>query len=218
MAYGLDIMVTESGDRAVFETASNALRRTRPLMQQVGVLAMSSASERLTHVLRQDNAAVRSGRLMASIQAGVGGRGGGDTIFDLSDNRVEIGTNLVYAAQVQFGGTILPVNAKALAIPLLPQLQRLGLGPREIDPTGEALTFMPYTGDKPNVFGLLIDEGDAPTGRQRKQQARTAYGPGPLYALAYWVTQPPHPYLYWGEEDLRALQDELYPRWIRGEL
>lgn len=126
MAFAVTTTVTITGDREMFERASKAHRNFRPLLKQIGVLAMARGVERLETVLSDNADAVRTGRLAASITAGTTGTGGGDTVFTLSDSRVEVGTNLVYAAQVQFGGTILPVKGKALAIPLDPRLQRLG--------------------------------------------------------------------------------------------
>lgn len=200
------------GDRELFERTSKAVRRPREFMGKVGVLAMSSAVQRLETVLRQDDDAVRTGHLAASLMVGSGGSGGTEhTIWELSDTEVQCGSNLVYAAQVHFGGTILPVNAKALAIPLTDALKRAGLGPREVDPSGELLRFQPISTGKPNVFGLLIDDPQELTGRQKKPRGGTAYGPGPLFVLAYWVIQEPRPFLFFDEADQRVISEELWP-------
>jgi phage gpG-like protein len=48
----------------------------------------------------------------------------------LSATELVIGTNLDYAPLQQFGGTIAPVNAKMLAIPLTKEAQRAGTARR----------------------------------------------------------------------------------------
>ena len=212
MATGLNMKMTITGDRAMFERAAKALRNPKPLMQRVGTLALSSSVRRLSSVLKQGDA-IRTGRLGASLSPG-----GEANVFEISDFQAIVGTNLPYAAQVQYGGTILPKNAKALAIPLDPQIARQGLGPREVDPSGDLLSFVPYTGSKPNVFALLIDRGmQGPlTKRKKKREGGTPYGPGPLFALAYWVTQEARPYLYFDEADLKTING-IAEQWLAGK-
>jgi len=208
----LTLSVEIRGDRTMFERCSQAARQPRDFMEKVGVHAMGRAVERMETVLRQDSDAVRTGHLAASLTVGTGGSGGtANTIWELSDTRVEVGSNLVYAAQVHFGGTIVPVNAKGLAIPLTDRLRRAGLGPREVDPTGELLRFQPVTGSKPNVIGVLIDDDQELTGRQKKARGGTPYGPGALFAIALSVTQQPRPYLYFDDDDERFIAEELWP-------
>ena len=199
MPTGLTMSIEISGDKEMYARVADAMRKPREFMEAVGVYAMSRAVERLETVLRQDADAIRTGRLAASLTVG-GGRFGSnpDTVWNLSDTTIECGTNLVYAAQVQYGGDIFPVNAKALAIPLTPKLKRAGLWPSELDPNRDVLQFVPIQGG--NVIGLLIDE-----------EGETAYGPGPLYALARWVTQEARPYLYFDAEDVRVINEELWP-------
>lgn len=209
MALTLNIDVRIEGDRDVLKRIPERLRNPRPLMRKIGVLGMSSAVGRLPDVLKQGGDVARTGRLAKSIRVGAAGNDGPDTIFELSEARVEVGTNLEYAAQVQFGGIIEPREARALAIPLTKRLKLAGLGPRGVDPTGELLRFQPYRGSKPDVFGLLIDDGKELTGRQRKKRGQTKYGPGPLFALAWRVRQEARPFLFWDDEDQREI-DRLY--------
>lgn len=197
----IEITVDVGGDRELFERVSNRLRNLQPLMESVGDYAAGQAQIRLTHVLSDDG--IRTGRLEGSI-----------AIFELDDRHVTVGSNVPYAAQVHFGGIIEPKQAKALAIPLTEELKRARLSPRDIDPNRELLRFQPYTGGKPNVFGLLIDDEAPLTGRQRKKRGNTRYGPGPLYALAYWVSQKPRPYLYIDDEDVAVIADDLWPSFL----
>ena len=180
--------VDVGGDRDLFERASSRLGNMRPVMEAIGHYEVGQAQYRLTQVLKPD-AEVRTGDLQNSL-----------TVFDVTDDLVTFGSNLVYAAQVHFGGTIEPKpgGAKALAIPLLPSLQRYHLGPLDLDPGRELLQFVPYTGGKPNVFGLLVNPKD-------KQVA--GYPPGPLFALARWVTQEPRPYLYIDDADVAEIAE-----------
>ena len=221
MAFGVQTSLEITGDKELLKRAAAKHRNPRPFMRQVGVLGMSSAVRRLQTVLKQSDDAVRSGRLAASLNVGPMGQGGNaNSIFDLSNSMVTVGTNLVYAAQVHFGGTIQPKNAKALAIPLIPSLQRNQIGPLELDPTRELLQFIPITGNKPNVFGLLINPEVERTGKQKhkrgalpKIQGIPSIPPGPVYVLAWWVTQSPSPYLYWSDEDKREI-GLLWKRWL----
>lgn len=212
MPTGLNMKMTITGDRTMFERTSKAFQNPKPLMQRVGTQALVSAVRRLPSVLKQEGA-IRTGRLGASLAPG-----GEANVFEISDLTALVGTNLPYAAQVQFGGIIEPKNAKALAIPLDDQIARQGLGPREIDPSGDLLSFVPYTGKSPNVFALLVDRGmPGPLGkRKRTREGATPYGPGPLYALAYWVNQEARPYLYFSDEDRRKINEELVPAWLAG--
>jgi len=219
MAVGLTVRL--SGDVGWASRTKTALRNPRPLMKRIGVLFQSSANLRLTRVLRQDEGTIRTGRLMAAIPAGdpntgTPGKFTEHTIFDLSDVSVRIGVDLPYAAQVHFGGTIVPKDAKALAIPVVEALKRSKIGPLELDPDRSLLTFVPVKGGKPNIIGVLVDEPQALVGRQRKRRGKTPYGPGILYVLATSVTQPPRPFLYIDDGDAGVIRDELIPAWMNG--
>jgi len=200
----------------MFERASAVLRGPRKLLRQVGVLGMSSAVRRLPDVLNKSNDGVRSGRLMSSIRAGVSGNGGGDTVFNLSDAMVEVGTNVPYAAQRQYGGPIFPTGGhKALAIPVPIALKRSGESPRDLDPNRTILQFVPIYGHR-NIVGKLVDggvEGPLEKGK-RKREAKTAYGPGTLFLLASYVEQEGTPFLYWSDEDKRVIDEELWPKFL----
>lgn len=199
----IEITVSVSGDRELLERVSRRLRNLRPLMKAIGEYTVGQAHLRLDRVLRDDTEAIRTGRLASSL-----------TVFELDDRHVTVGSNVPYAAQVHHGGIIEPRETQALAIPLTEELKRSRLWPRDIDPGRELLRFQPYTGGKPNVFGLLIDDEAPLTGRQRKKRGTTRYGPGPLFALAYWVSQKPRPFLYFDDEDTQVLEEDLWPTFL----
>lgn len=209
MAYNIVITLKFTGDRKAIERTSIALREVRDFLVSVGVLILSSAVRRLQTVLKQDDKAVRTGRLAQSLQAGRDGVAGEDTVFDISGSTLTVGSNVPYAAQVQRGGRINPKTARALAIPLQAQIQRQGFSPREIDPDRTLLSFRPARGGASGqVFGILVDE-EGIFGR----------GEGlPLYALAEFVDQPPRPFLLIDEHDRRVVMDEIAPDWLEGVL
>jgi hypothetical protein len=189
-------------------------------MLNVAVLGMSSGVSRLTKILAEKPGedAVRTGRLLSSIQAGADGKPGEDTIFEISDYQAVVGTNLPYAKQRQEGGPIFPKDGhKALAIPIPIALKRAKLWPRDIDPNRELLSFVPIF--RGNVIGLLVDGGArliAQKGKKGKRQTGTTpYGPGPLFLLVSSVDQEGTPFLYWGPEDLKVIEDELLSHWLR---
>lgn len=205
--YSLSFEIT--GDQDILQRTSAKLRNPRHFMEAIGVYTMGRAVERLAANRTTDES---TGALHASLAIGTGGSA--DTVFELGDDYVETGTNLPYAAMRQFGGIIEPKNAKALAIPLPAKLKRSGKSPRDLDPNQEILRFVPYKGSKPNIFGLLIDDEIKLTGRQRKKRGTTEYGPGPLFALAYWVRQEARPIHFFDEEDRRVINEELWAAYL----
>lgn len=218
MPTGLNMRVEITGDRTLFERAAKAFREPKRLMQKVAVLALSSAGGRLTQVLKQEGS-IRTGRLAVSLAPG-----GDGNVFEISDFKLEVGTNLRYAAQVHYGGIIEPKNAKALAIPLTDDLKRAGIGPRELDPNRELLHFQPYKGSKPNIIGLLVaneplvlkgSKAIRQGGKKAKRQGGALSGA--LYALASSVTQEARPFLYFSEQDLAEINGKLVPDWLAGK-
>ncbi len=197
------VTVELSGDVEALERAADACENMRPFLEKVGEFGMSQAQLRLSERMSPSADAVTGGHLMNSLTVG-----GPKSIFELADNQVEYGSNVRYAAQVNFGGIIEPATGKALAIPLTPQLKRDGLWPREFD--RGVLRFQQYSGGKPNVFGLLIDDGEELKGRQRKVRGKTKYGPGPLFALAYWVRQEGKHFLELTDEDLEEITGPMW--------
>ena len=188
----LSMRTTISGDAEAYERAAGKLGDLRPLLKQIGTLMLSQAVERLPRVLKMEEGGVRTGRLAASLLVG-----DGNNVWELGENTVRVGSNLAYAAQVQFGGPITPVSGKFLAIPLVDQLKRDQLWPRDLDPNREILEFVPsQTGRAP----VLMDP-----------ENQLGYGTDPLYALVPSVTKGEQPFLYIDEETERTIRDDLYP-------
>lgn len=222
MASGLVTTLEITGDRDLFERVSKAARSPRSLLHNVGQLGMASGVKRLTEVLqKKPEDAVRTGRLMSSIRGGASGRAGEDTVFEISDLQAVVGTNVPYAAMRQYGtvdGPIRPIPPnKALAIPIPIALKRSKESPRDIDPNRELLSFIPIFRGK--VIGLLVDGGARLIGQKgkkgKKQMGATPYGPGPLFVLMRYVEQEGTPFLFWGPEDLKVIEEELIPKWLR---
>ena len=164
-------------------------------MQAIGQYAVTQSVGRLGQVLSDDPDGVRTGDLAQSIE-----------VFEATDNRVVAGSNLGYAAQVNFGGRIDPTPPnKALAIPLPAKLKRSRQWPRQLDPNRDELSFVPIRGGASgNVIGLLVDD-----------EGTFGFGRGEaLFALAKYVDQPPRPYMYWDDEDLAAITDDLWPAFL----
>lgn len=199
-----------TGDKQMFLRVGERHKHTRPLMQAVGVLGMTAALQRLTKVLKMDAEGVRTGNLSASVRVGMGGGPRGmfgppvirsrHTVFEATARRVEVGSNLEYAAQVHHGGTITPSTVKNLAIPIPPKLKRAGRWPRDIDPSRERLEWRPGRGGN---SGVLVD----PTGD-------AGFGKGVLFVLKRQVVQKPRPFLYWADEQQRILRDDIYPTYL----
>jgi len=207
VAYSRSISIDLTGDKELFERVSKRFRKPRELLRLIGVHVMGQATHRLTQVLGMGGEnAVRTGPLPASLNVSPSGQGSADTIFELSDERVEVGSNLRYAAQVHYGGRIVPKPPhKALAIPLPLRVKRNELWPSELDPDREVLDFVPKRGGASgNVIGLLVDT-----------EGEFGFGEGEaLYALAKHVDQEGKPYLYGDDEDRRIINEELVPEWL----
>jgi len=201
MAINIRTRIEVSGPAGDLTEIGRKMRNPRPLLRAVAIQGMDSATVRLNDVLgKKSKDAVRTGRLAASLTVG-----NADSVFELGEYQVEFGSNLPYAAQVQYGGTI-PRDGpgtKALAIPIPVGLKRDRLWPSDLDPNRELLKFVPYMGSKPNVFGLLFDP-----------EGELGYGKGPLYALAYYVIQEAKPFLYFSDEDVRVINEELWPKFL----
>ena len=195
------------GDRTLFERAAKNLRDPEELMESIGIVGMAGSKRRLIESL--DPGAIHTSLLEASISVSGAGSGDGDTIFEVGRAEVAIGSRVTYAAQQNFGGTILPrAPNEALAIPLTDELKRSGLGPREIDPTGDALTFIPTRGGASgNVIGILVlDEDDFGSGSEG-----TA-----LFALARSVTQQGKFFMGWDEGDVETIEQDVWPKFLAG--
>jgi len=163
-------------------------------MRSLGQYAVTQAVGRLDQVL-SDDADTRTGKLAASIE-----------VFEAVDNRMVAGSNREYAAQVHRGGRIDPKPPnRALAIPLPAKLKRSRQWPRQLDPNRDELSFVPIRGGASgNVIGLLVDD-----------EGTLGFGRGEaLFALAKYVDQPPRPYMYWDDEDLAAITDDLWPAFL----
>ncbi len=223
MAVGLKLSLSITGDRAVFERLPKALRNPRPLLNEIGLLGQKSAAERLPSVLKQVVGGVRTGLLAGSI-AGTG-EGAAFSVFNLSDLRVEIGTKLRYAAQVQHGGRINPKDAKALAIPLTRQLKIAQLSPSELpQATQDELVFLP-TNKRPNIIGVLLLPAkseallEEPNANRKGRRIKPDKGKKRkdgilLYAIAKYVDQPARPFLFWSDADTREVEEKLIPKWL----
>lgn len=111
-----------------------------------------------------------TGVLMASVTASGAGHTGGTT-----DTTLTWGTNLEYAQIHQYGGTIVPVNAKALAVPLTSEAKRSG-GPRRM-------------GDLHMVW-----PNGKPSGTLRDSSGKAQF------ALVKSITIPARPFLGWNED------------------
>lgn len=200
-------LVLTGGD--LLEKARRAHLSMRPLMKQIGVLGMSSAVSRLQN-LKQEKGGVRSGGLMASLQAGQREKDGGNTIFKATETYAEFGTNVRHARIRHFGGTIKPKNGKALAMPLTKKLQRDQMWPRDYDPGRTKLKFVPI--NRGNVLGLLVEWGEEKKKTLKSGVTKFRRKIDPLYLLLRSATQEATPYMYWSDEDVRRVREELWPK------
>lgn len=109
-----------------------------------------------------------------------------------------IGTNMLYAAILHFGGTIRPRNARALTIPISPEAE----GHRARD-FADTFIIRPRPGADPKSVGVIARRG--PGGEVQ-----------PLFALRTSVTVAARPWLFWDDADGDKLLRILQQTWERG--
>lgn len=131
------------------------------------------------------------GLLMASVF-------GAGHVENATPNTLTWGTNLSYAAIHQHGGTIVPKNAKALAIPLTREAQRAG-SPRDFK---RPLVLLKRQG-KPSL--LVTTKGKGKNARLE-----------PQYILLASVTIPVRPFLGWSPKLTETVQ-KLTGDWFARE-
>jgi hypothetical protein len=138
---------------------------------------------------------------------------------------VVVGSNLVYAAIQQLGGTVRPKTTKYLAIPVLPHLRRSGIWPRDL-PKGSmkfvpkaAITIGSHSWTGP---ALVRKEGSGQSGgakgKPRRKQPRGKVGEV-MFALLRRVRIRGRDYLVWDDPAYAFLIVQLeaaYRNAIRG--
>lgn len=132
---------------------------------------MANHGQVTKHALGQ-NILIQQGTLMQSAIQG--------TVRTITSDSLEYGTNLKYAAIHQFGGTIRPINARALTVPL------------------PAATLGRRARDYKNTFvakGVIF----------QKQGSEIV----PLFVLKKSVKIPARPFMVWQDEDIYKLQRNL---------
>ncbi len=93
-------------------------RNVRPVLGQIGLYIRREAQRSLRS--RSKTWGPHSGRLSRSLA------------IQIDAASVAVGSNLVYAAIQQLGGTVRPKTGKYLALPVLPNLRRRGVWPRDL--------------------------------------------------------------------------------------
>jgi phage gpG-like protein len=205
--YSVSTTLEWSGDRDVFERGSKRIEKPAELMRSIGVVGMAGSQMRLRNSLDPDE--IHTGRLAGSLNVSEAGQGGPNTIFEVGQHQVEIGSNVRYAAQKNFGGRIVPVHGKALAIPLLDRIKRTGIGPGKADPMREIYDFIPVRGGaKGNVIGILVDSENV-FGARGNERGEAHY------AIATFVDQVGSRFMGWDRNDERTVEEDIWPRYLK---
>lgn len=201
----------DSLDRAI-----RAYRSPNLLLRRIGVWQMTRAAHRLGDLLKQTEKTVRSGDLVASINAGAQDSPNPDTVWRISDSEAVVGSNLSYAAMRQYGGTIRPKPPlKNIAIPLSASLKRSRLWPRAFPK--DSLDFIPL--HRGRLTGLLVAKqaiSVATKTKRGKRRVKANRGEA-MFALMSEVTQTGTPYLYVDDEDKRHIAEAIFPGWLSGK-
>lgn len=128
-------------------------------------------------------------------------------VYRVAGRAVQIGSNLVYAAIHQFGGTIKPKNGQFLAIPLK------GVA-RGAKPADFQDTFVRAGGDLATGKtgrALVMNRGRFESFTEGNQRAvifqKTARGFRPLFLLLKSVTIPVRPYVGIGPKERQEMHD-----------
>ncbi len=193
MAFGMQIRATITGRRA--DALGDRYQVMRDYHQLAGVYMMSQGLTRLTQTVQPGQ--FRTPGLRQSLQVGPGGSGGTrDTVFRADGFGAVVGSTMPHARIQQEGGIIRPVSGRALAIPLIDQLKRQELWPRDF--ARDALTFIVPKNKKSGLVGYLFD-----------RDGSLGFGERPIYMLVSRVVRKPAPYLYFNDADLKTLSNML---------
>jgi len=196
MSYGLQVSVVETGDVDMHERTAANLGRREQFWDVVGVHLATTMHDRL--IAQVSPVQLHAPGLRQVLATLVGGGVSEGGFRRQGDDFLELGSNLPHAAQVHFGGDIVPKTGnKALAVPLTEYLKRNQLWPRDLDPGRKVLQLIPAEG-KTGVIGVLIDP-----------EGQLGLGTEPLYALLTRVYQEPKPYCYIDQAD----KEEIASLW-----
>jgi phage gpG-like protein len=137
-----------------------------------------------------------------------GGKLGKSLAILLDSMSVTVGSNLVYAAIQQLGGTISPkAGRKYLALPALPELRRSGTYPRDLP--RESMKFVPNAririGTHAWIGPALVRAEDVVNAQGRKTKRAGQV----MFALVKRVTIKGREYLVFGPEARSYLIGEL---------
>lgn len=145
------------------------------------------------------------------------GRLGKSLTMVLDSMSVIVGSNLVYAAIQQLGGTVKPKGHKYLAIPVQAHLRRSGVWPRDLD--RESMKFVlnakirlgsrSWTGP-----ALVRAEDEYREGKDGKQRRIRKSGEV-MFALVLRATIKGRPYLVFGNSARNFLFAELSRDYVR---
>ena len=170
--------------RRAFERLQKVGREPRPVLGRIGLFVRRDAQRRLRS--RKRAWGPSSGRLRSALA------------MRLGDNYVVVGSNLVYAAIQQVGGTVRPKSGKYLAIPATAQLRRRGVWPRDL-PAGSLKFVMRakiIIGAHSWTGPALVSAESAATPTRRPGERRVAHKQGEvLFALVRQVKIRGRPYL-----------------------
>ena len=158
---GATITVSLAGDDlgARFGALAGRLSDTTPLMRAIGAGMRDAALDRFERGRDPDgrpwpgwSAAYAAVTKSSGLLRNAGMRGGlmGSLTFAATRTTMQLGSNKVYAAIHQFGGTIVPRRARALVFRLgrrvvfaqkvtIPARPYLGFGPKEREVVGDVL-------------------------------------------------------------------------------
>lgn len=160
MSARIRITIADNGTRAAFTELARRMQDTSPVMRTIGVGLVAEAQDRFTRgvdpggaawtPLNPDYALAKRGPGILR-ESGMAGGLMGSLTFRAGRSSVEMGSNKIYAAIHQFGGTIRPKAAGHLVFRLggnrtifassvtLPPRPYLGIGARDEEMIGDTI-------------------------------------------------------------------------------
>ena len=187
----VDMRQVNAGLKALVESVKNISRPLRSFGAEV------VRRTKLSMPSQEHGSPSAVGSPPASHHGGIGLRGSVTYNVLEGQQAVEIGTPLVYGAIQQTGGKILPVEAKALAVPISPTAR--GRRPRDFD---DLFIFQSTSGKHALMLGREVGKG-----KNRKLE--------PMFILLRSVTLPARPWLEITVEDADYLGNELQKQFER---
>ena len=205
-------------------TGADAVGRDLAAIEQRGRDMSRPIGETLLRVVRRTARELHAGEHGIQSRHGTAGLAGSLT-FEAGPLAGSIGSNKAYAAQLQFGGTILPKKGEYLTIPIGANVGAKGdpkfLSPLDVSKEDGGFFFTSKKGNllfarrKPGVKARKFKGGTNERGKRLSDRLNIMLRMVELlFVLKRSVTQRAHNYVYWSEPGDTNVWNRVARNWL----